>query len=73
VTEKIEGNAHIPAAMYAADRASLRRSGVPEPDIRYALLERALCVSGDPRRAGLRVFLAASTSMASGAVELASL
>jgi hypothetical protein len=38
--------------------ASLRRSGVPEPDIRYALRRwSAPCVFGDPRGAGLRVLL----------------
>jgi hypothetical protein len=50
--------AHTPAVRYAADSVSLRRSGVPEPDIRYALRRwSALCVFGDPRRAGLRVLL----------------
>jgi hypothetical protein len=41
------------AVRYAADSASLWRSGVPEPDIRYALQRwSAPRVFGDPRRAG---------------------
>jgi hypothetical protein len=34
---RLRGPAQRPAVRYAADSASLRRSGVPEPGIRYAL------------------------------------
>jgi hypothetical protein len=48
--------AAISAVRYAADSAAQRRSRTG-CSVSAATLERALCVFGDPRRAGLRVLL----------------